>query len=494
MQASDQELLRAFVRERSEDAFRQMVNRHLNLVFATSRRILGDRRLAEETAQGVFLLLAQKAGEIREGRPLAGWLYHTARHHALNASRAEGRRRQREQTAAAMQTHETAPEPEWIAAELEGALEELPAEDRDALVLRFLDNRQLREVGVELGISEEAARKRVSRALDKLRGIFGRRGGALSTGLLTTALATQAAVVAPAGLGATIVVSALTGLTTASATAIAATHITTTLMNLPNLKTAAAILATVAATGTTTYLVREREAERLRADHQALINEAHSKLTAEQHQARESIQLRDEQIDRLKRDIVDLPRLRGEIAALRRQLAELGKASDRDQEIAVASSEPGTLSAPPEVDPEDFDQAEWEQMPVRKMYPLRRLGLDLMVHAQENNGWYPTESELPGILSSIAKAPNTKPEEILGAGDVVMLFHGNIEDIPARERSGTIIARRSDFTVGPRGSVARAYLHADGSARIVGKDSFEELLAWEQENAFPPERQSRRPE
>ena len=160
MEASDQELLRAFVRERSEDAFRQMVSRHLNLVFATARRILGDPQLAEEVAQGVFLLLARKAGEIGNQQPLAGWLYHTARHHALNASRSEGRRRQREQTAAAMQTNETTPEPEWIAAELEGALEELPAEDRDALVLRFLDNRQLREVGVELGISEEAARKR----------------------------------------------------------------------------------------------------------------------------------------------------------------------------------------------------------------------------------------------------------------------------------------------------------------------------------------------
>jgi RNA polymerase sigma factor (sigma-70 family) len=121
MEASDQELLRAFVRERSEDAFRQMVNRHLNLVFATARRILGDPQLAEEVAQGVFLLLARKAGEIGTQQPLAGWLYHTARHHALNASRAEGRRRQREQTAAAMQTHETTPEPEWIAAEVGGA-------------------------------------------------------------------------------------------------------------------------------------------------------------------------------------------------------------------------------------------------------------------------------------------------------------------------------------------------------------------------------------
>ncbi len=312
-----------------------MVNRHLNLVFATARRILGDPQLAEEVAQGVFLLLARKAGEIGDQRPLAGWLYHTARHHALNACRAEGRRRQREQTAAAMQTHETPLEPEWIAAELEGALEELPAEDRDALVLRFLDNRQLREVGVELGISEEAARKRVSRALDKLRGIFGKRGVALSTGLLTTALAAQAGAVAPAGLGASIVASALTGLTAASATALTATQTTTTLMNLLNLKTTTAILGAAAVTGTTTYLVQERKAEQLRADYQTL-NETHGKLANDQQEALALILLRDEQIERLKRDVADLPRLRGEVDGLSRKLAELEALRAKNIELEKA--------------------------------------------------------------------------------------------------------------------------------------------------------------
>lgn len=325
MEASDQELLRAFVRERSEDAFRQLVNRHLNLVFATARRILGDPQLAEEVAQGVFLLLARKAGEIGNQQPLAGWLYHTARHQALNASRAEGRRRQREQAAAAMQTDATTPEPEWIAAELEGAMEELATEDRDTLVLRFLDGRQLREVGVELGISEEAARKRVSRALDRLRGIFGKRGVALSTGLLATALAGQAGAAAPVGLGATIVASALTGLTAASATAIATTQ-TTTIMNLLNLKTAAAIVGAAAVTGATTYLVQERETERLRADYQTL-NETHGNLAEEQREALSLVQLRDEQIAALKRDVADLPRLRGEVDRLNRELAQLVKVS-----------------------------------------------------------------------------------------------------------------------------------------------------------------------
>lgn len=147
METSDHELLRIFVNDRAEAAFRQMVNRHLNLVFATARRIVGDPQLAEEVAQGVFVLLARKAGELQKDQPLAAWLYHTTRYQSLNASRSEGRRRQREQTALAMQTTDSAPEPELITEELEGAMDELPPEDRDALVLRFLDNRQLRDVG-----------------------------------------------------------------------------------------------------------------------------------------------------------------------------------------------------------------------------------------------------------------------------------------------------------------------------------------------------------
>jgi len=338
METSDQALLLGFVQNRSEEDFHQLVNRHLNLVFATARRILGDAHLAEEVAQGVFLLLARKAGEIKAHQPLAGWLYHTTRHQALNTSRSEGRRRQREQTSLAMQVTDTNPDAARITAELEEALEELPAEDRDALVLRFLDNRQLREVGVELGVSEEAARKRVTRALDKLRGIFGKRGVTLSTGVLTTALAGQATAAAPAGLGAAIIASALSGLTATSATAIATTQTTTSLMNLFNLKTAAAILGAAAVTGTTTYLVQEREADRLRADYQT-VNETYAKLASDQQESLTMIQLRDDQIAALRKDVADLPRLRGEIDALRRETTKAAELQLSGEEAVRRTTE-----------------------------------------------------------------------------------------------------------------------------------------------------------
>ncbi|MBI1177196.1 sigma-70 family RNA polymerase sigma factor [bacterium] len=324
METSDHELLRLFVKNRSEDAFRQMVDRHLNLVFATARRIVGDPQLAEEIAQGVFVLLARKAAEIKSNQPLAGWLYHTTRHQALNASRAEGRRRQREHTAAAMQPNETEPAPELIAAELEQVMDELSVDDRDALVLRFLDNRRLHEVGTELGISEEAARKRVNRALEKLRGIFGKRGIALSTGLLATALAGEAVTAAPVALGSAITATALSQLAGATAvtTTITATQGAMNTMNLLNLKTVAAILGVAAVTGTSTYLVKEREADKLRADYRSLMG-AQAELVKDRQDAAAAVQLRDEEIEELKKNVEDMPRLRGEIDRLNREKGDL---------------------------------------------------------------------------------------------------------------------------------------------------------------------------
>jgi RNA polymerase sigma factor (sigma-70 family) len=259
MDATDAELLAAFARNRNEDAFRELVRRHLGMVFATARRLVGDAHEAEEITQTVFQLFAGKAGTIEAGQPLAGWFYHTTRHHALHRIRSEGRRRQREQLAADMNpATESAPPPPWIA-ELEDALTELPAGERDALVLRFLEDRQLREVGRELGVSEEAARKRVTRALNRLRDVFARRGITASTGAITVALLGQAGVGVPAGLGATITTTVLGGTAVAAATTALVTETTATTMNLINLKTAAAILTTAALTSTSTFLLVRQE-------------------------------------------------------------------------------------------------------------------------------------------------------------------------------------------------------------------------------------------
>src|SRR5688572_4956748 len=92
----DRELLHEYVERRSEQAFAELVARHINLVYATALRRVRDSHLAEDVAQSVFILLARKAGSIREGEALAGWLYRATCFIAASAVRAERRRRDRE--------------------------------------------------------------------------------------------------------------------------------------------------------------------------------------------------------------------------------------------------------------------------------------------------------------------------------------------------------------------------------------------------------------
>lgn len=332
MEANDHDLLRQFAAHRSEDAFRQLVNRHVGMVFSVARRVTDDPQLAEEVAQTTFATLAQKAGELRPDDVPAGWLYHAARHLALRAVRSEQRRRQREHLAATMNTDE--PGPSVVAEHLESAMDQLPPADRDALVLRFFEDRNLREVGHELGLTEDAARMRVNRALEKLRGVFGKLGITGSAAWLGTTLTTSATASVPAGLGTTITTAVLGGTAIAAATTALVTQTTTTTMNLFNLKTAAAILGAAAVTGTTTYLVQEREAGQLRADYQTL-NEAHGKLADEQREALAMIQLRDGQIAALRRDVADVHRLRGEVDRLNRDLSTQDKLEEENRSLRL---------------------------------------------------------------------------------------------------------------------------------------------------------------
>lgn len=345
MDITDRELLDRFHARHDEGAFRALVDRHLAMVFGVAERMTRDRGLAEEVAQSAFAALAVKAGARVREESLAGWLYHTARHLALNAVRADVRRRQREQIAAAMNFNE--PGPNIVAEHLESAMDQLKPEDRDALVLRFFEDRNLRDVGLELGLSEDAARMRLNRALEKLRGIFGKLGIAGSVAWLATSLPTSASTTVPIGLAASITTAVLSG--TAIATAAAITHGASTTMNFLNLKTGAAILAAAAITGTSTYLVKVRDADRLQSELQAA-NESRGQLVTVKEQAVAAIKLRDDQIAQLKSDLADLPRLRGEVDRLNRELARLAEAEKEvellKQRLVDVSRKPESANGP----------------------------------------------------------------------------------------------------------------------------------------------------
>lgn len=203
----DGQLLEAHVHRRDEDAFAQLVRRHVNLVFGTALRILGDRSAAEEVAQNVFVTLARKAASIRAGEGLAGWLHRAAVLEARMRQRTDLRRRNREEAAARLgttmdTTEPTDPLPFGI---LDDALLELPEKDRQALFLRYFERRPFREIGRSLGMGEDAAQKRASRALEALAAVLRRRGAATATAALAARTLEAAALTgAPVHLASTI--------------------------------------------------------------------------------------------------------------------------------------------------------------------------------------------------------------------------------------------------------------------------------------------------
>ncbi len=180
MQAiSDIELLREYATRGSETAFETVVSRHVRFVFSAALRQVRDPHLAEEISQAVFIILAKKAGRIHEKTVLSGWLFKTTRFVALAQTRAAARRHQYEtEVQLQSETHPHEPDPLWqqMSPLLDEALAQLGQKDRQAVLLRFFENKSLGEVGGSLGTGEDTARMRINRALEKLRRYFLKRG------------------------------------------------------------------------------------------------------------------------------------------------------------------------------------------------------------------------------------------------------------------------------------------------------------------------------
>jgi RNA polymerase sigma factor (sigma-70 family) len=200
----DWELLQEYAKHRSESAFAELVQCHLNWVYSSALRQVGDPHLAKDVTQSVFILLARKAGHLRPGTIVSGWLFRTTRFVASRALRSEYRRKAREQIASAMSTTTSSDDNEiiWdqLAPHLDQAVAALSKIDRTAILLRFYEKRTLREVGEHLGISEDAAKKRVTRAVEKMRASLTRRGLVPGGAGLVTVLAEQTVKAAPANL------------------------------------------------------------------------------------------------------------------------------------------------------------------------------------------------------------------------------------------------------------------------------------------------------
>ncbi len=211
----DWNLIQDYRKTRSEAAFAELVHRHIDWVHSVALRQVGNSQLAEEVVQAVFILLARKAASLRSGTLLGGWLFRTTCFVSRCSLRAEQRRKNREHTASTfmtdLQTDETELLWQKLIPYLDQAVATLSEADRLAVLLRFYEKKSLSQVGQQLGISEDAAKKRVSRTVEKLRDFLVRRGVSLGAVTLGTLLVENAVQAAPAALTSGVIKSSVAG-------------------------------------------------------------------------------------------------------------------------------------------------------------------------------------------------------------------------------------------------------------------------------------------
>ena len=198
----DSELIRLYAEAGSQPAFAELVRRYARLIYATCLRETQDRTLAEDATQGVFLLLSGKAGALKRCETLAGWLYSASRYIARNLMKQERRRQKTELQAVQEAAPQNAGDASWerIEPHLHDALEQLKLVDREAILLRFVQEQSLAEIGACFGVSENTARMRVTRALEKMRGHLSKAGIAVTLAALTELWDMQTAHAVPVGI------------------------------------------------------------------------------------------------------------------------------------------------------------------------------------------------------------------------------------------------------------------------------------------------------
>ena len=263
MATDDMQLLREYSARHSEQAFETLVSRHAGLVYSAALRLVENPQQAEEITQAVFIILARKADKLSPHTVLSGWLYRAACYTAGSSRKQEYRRQQREQEAymeSTLQAAETDAAWKQMSPLLEEAMMRLGQTDRDALVLRFFENKNFAEVGAAMGTGEDTARMRVNRALEKLRKFFLKRGVNSTTATIAGAISANSVQAAPVGLAKTISVVAVAKGTAAGTATLTLVKGALKIMAWTQMKTAVVIgVSVLLVAGTTTVTVIETQ-------------------------------------------------------------------------------------------------------------------------------------------------------------------------------------------------------------------------------------------
>ena len=469
----DQELLCDYAQRGSEAAFTELVRRYVDLVHSAAFRMVGNPDLAQEVTQSVFVALSQNARPLARRAVLSGWLHRTAQNLAAKAVRTEVRRRNREQEAAAMNELTSSEiEPVWerIAPHLDLALGQLKAADRDVVLLRFFERRSMEEIGRIMGLSEAAARKRLARALERLKGIFVARGVTASSGLIASALGAYSVQTAPAGLAAVVA-----GVTSGGAAVALGGGLSATLLELATMtKMQASVLGAVVLIGTTTSVVIHHRAQAARQAQDQALERQSAELA--RHQAEHDrlsglVQAGGSRANNLD----DLVRISNEVASLRKQTNGLAAGLEENRRLQALNARQQTapLSAGQMME-------EDKKSGIARMKYVNGWGRALWAAANTNNGRFPTnfDEARPFLAEEAAAITNLTAEQF------EILYRGALADLKVPPR--TVVLREKQPHRNSSGSWTRTYGFADGHAEVAfsADGNFD---AWEQQhNILPP--------
>jgi RNA polymerase sigma factor (sigma-70 family) len=324
---NDSELLRRYAQSGCEAAFTELVKGYIDFVYSAAlRQVGGDAHLAQDVTQSVFIALAAKASSLAPRTVLSGWLYTSTRYAAAKAIRSDQRWHAREKEATTMQPLSSpAPnEAQWeqLRPLIDQAMHELRERDRDAVLLRYFEERPLAEVGAKMGLSEDAARKQVARALEKLRGLLAKRGVTSNAAVLAALLTSQAVTSAPAEIALQIAGAALAGTTAGASTSLTLFK----LITMSKIKLGVVTAVIVAGIATPLLLQHQsrlslqREIEALR-DQNTQLNDTASQVARLSNLV---AQAADVQAGRFEQSN-ELIRLRAEVSRLRGEARELAR-------------------------------------------------------------------------------------------------------------------------------------------------------------------------
>jgi RNA polymerase sigma factor (sigma-70 family) len=456
---SDSELLRDYLRKHSEEAFGELVSRYTDLAYSAAlRETNGDAHLAKDATQAVFVSLARKAGTLQRHTSIVGWIYKSVRYEARNIGRANRRRQDREQEAHTMnqllqKSHE---EVDWgqLVPVLDDGMHSLTESDRHAILLRFFERRKFAEVARALGLGEDAARKRVERAIQRLRAFVSKAGIPLSAAGLAEALEANAVTAAPTGIAASISGAALAVAPDASV----GPAIFKAIM-LSKTKMAIGICLLAISGG---WVRQMRQAGKLREENSAL----RAQLTELQTAAEKPRKTETNAPPIDPTEHRELLRLRGEVGLLKKELATAR----------------GNISTP------KASEVPWQDRPenqegIRKMTHAKAITFGLFTYAREHSEAFPTNFDQASEFLNLALKKHESeggepiPDGFHGVTNrFELVYSGTLDQVT--NWAGTIVLREKEAWQSQDGTWNRTYGFVDGHSEIHRAENGD-FDAWE---------------